>query len=78
MQATKFGPPTSASPLNGQQWAIVGAETQVFRLVFITWNRNRDVQFARLWNRNRDVYLHVLTFIYVAGAHIKNLTLQKN
>jgi hypothetical protein len=29
MQATKFFPPASSAPLNGEQWAVVGAETQV-------------------------------------------------
>ena len=29
MQATKFFPPASSVPLQGEQWAIVGAETQV-------------------------------------------------
>ena len=29
MQAAHFFPPSSSQPLNGEQWAIVGAETQV-------------------------------------------------
>ena len=29
MQAANFFPPTSSQPLNGEQWAIIGAETQV-------------------------------------------------
>ena len=29
MQAAHFSPPSSSQPLNGEQWAIVGAETQV-------------------------------------------------
>jgi hypothetical protein len=40
MRETRFFPPESSAPLNGEQWAIVGAETQVFQpdVLVLKWH----------------------------------------
>ncbi len=49
MRETKFFPPASSAPLDGEQWAIVGAETQVFKITVYTIRQRYRMLYTVIW-----------------------------